>query len=475
MLGSRIHSFCARRRYTFLSCSRLFPDMKPFVEITHSIQAPATNPGQHYAELNLEDIVDVTHQPAGGDAADSPSSATMSDDAAQLEPLQEPRRGAASDPAAGPSISASLAAGTAQQGPPQDPRRARTHDAMVLPASSASRQQGQPQDPRKSQTLQPPGMGAASASAASAGSPSVDSSNHGTRPDRPQDPRLAAGGPHLQRTLQEQRPPPSSAVQQTEHAGMDHLPGLDDANTDTDQGPSPSRLATQLSELDADEALLYSSAPGKQAKQAEDELEDGEHPEAPEEAVLDAPEQRLLDDDSLMLADADNGAAKPTKGDRLKAHDSTAEVAIPGLDSVEPSESAKQFKNDFPSASLRSANRIQHPSAGRQHAAPSARPHTRQTGASAAHTDQAFLPQSASGHLPVDSFGGEALGIGRDSTEQGQRRQSGPKPITLPAPGRPGNAQRMHGSVPKPITLKPPAAARQGGWGFKPHTTEYKR
>ncbi len=213
----------------------------------------------------------------------------------------------------------------------------------------------------------------------------------------------------------------------------------------------------------------------KQAKQAEDELEDGEHPEAPEEAVLDAPEQRLLDDDSLMLADADNGAAKPTKGDRLKAHDSTAEVAIPGLDSVEPSESAKQFKNDFPSASLRSANRIQHPSAGRQHAAPSARPHTRQTGASAAHTDQAFLPQSASGHLPVDSFGVEALGIGRDSTEQGQRRQSGPKPITLPAPGRPGNAQRMHGSVPKPITLKPPAAARQGGWGFKPHTTEYKR
>ena len=380
-------------------------------------------------------------------------------------------------------MSASLTAGTAQQEPPQDPRRARTPDAMVPPSLSASTQQGPPQDPRKSQTLQPPGIMAASASAAPLGRQSVDSSDRGPIPDRPQDPRQSAGEPHPHRTSQEQRRLPSSALQQTEQAGMGSLPGLDDASAGAEQVPSMSRLSTQLSDLDADEALLYSSVPdlsasAKQAEQAEEELEDGEHPEAPYEAVLDDPAAQLSDDDPRLLAGANHDAARRTKRDRLNAHDSTAEVTIPGLDFLEPSDSAKQSKSHFPSAGLRTVNQIQHPSVGRQHAAPSARPHSRQTGASAAFTDQSHLPQSAGGtcrHFPVGSSSIEAPGIGRNSVEQGSQRSSTPRPITLPAPDRPGKAQGTLGTAPKPITLKPPIAARQGGGGFKPHTTEYKR
>ena len=378
-------------------------------------------------------------------------------------------------------MSAPLTAGTAQQVPPQDPRRARTPDAMVPSALSASMQQGPPQDPRRrSQTPQPPGNVAASASAAPVGSPPADSSHHGLKPDRPQDPRLAAGGPH---SLQEQRQHPGSAMQQTEQAGMDYLPGLGDANASTKQGPSASRLSTQLSDLDADEALLYSSAPdpspsAKQAEQAEEELEDGEHPESPEEAMLDTPEEQLLYEDPLVLADAHHSAAGPTQSDKLSADESAAEVAIPGLESIEPSDSAKQVKSNFPSASLRNASRIQHSAVGRQHGAPSARPDSRRAGASAVPLDQSFLPQSASAfhsHHPIGPLSGQDVGVGRNSTEQGSQRPVAPKPITLPAPGRPGNAHKTHGTVPKPITLKPPVAARQGRGGFKPHTTEYKR
>lgn len=428
--------------------------MKPFAEALQPPQAPAPNQEQHYAELHLEDIVDLTDQPATGGA-----------------------------PA--PSPSAPLPSGAAQQVPPQDPRRrSRTPDASVPATLSGSTQQGPPQDPRKGQMQQAPGTAAPSSAVAAAESRHVDSSNDGMGLMRPKDPRLAVSEPHAQRTLHDQRRLPSSDVQLTEQEGKPCLPGLDISDASTEQPPSASRLSTRLSDLDGDEALLYSSAPdhsapAKQAKQAGEQLGDDQRPEAPEGSAHDVEEEQTLYDYPLMLADAVRRAAEPSRNARLKADESTTEVAIPGLDQSEPSNSAMQLSMSSLSDGLQSGRWCQQRRLEAQDAAPSsAGLDSRPTGASVVSTDQSHLPQSASAlqrHLPVGSADGEALRVGRNNVEQASQRPKSPKPITLPAPGRLSGAQRPHGTAPKPISLKPPVAARQPGAGFKPHTTDYRR
>ena len=455
--------------------------MKPFVEAPQPPQAPASNQGQHYAELHLEDIVDLTDQPATGGAPVQHPSAPLTSGAAQQVLPQDPNRRSRTPDAIAPAA----LSGKAQQGPPQDPRKARTPDASVPPARSGSLQPGPPQDPRMGQMHQAPGTAVPSSTVAAGESCPFDSSDDGMGLMRPVDPRRIVGAPHAQRTPQDQRRLPSSAMRLTEHDRRQCLPGLDNADAGGDQALSSSRLSTQLSDLDGDEALLYSSVPdlSAPAKQAGEQLKDGHCPEAAERPAHNVAEEQTLYDDPLMLADVDQSAAKPSRSARLKVDESTAEVAIPGLDKSEPSDSALQLSMSSLSDGLRSRNWSQHPLVERQEAVPSARVNFGQMGAPVVSTDQSHLPQSASAlqsHLPVGSADGEASGVGRTHIEQASQRPKSPKPITLPAPGRLSGAQRphvMHGTGPKPITLKPPVAARprQPGGGFKPHTTEYRR
>ena len=376
---------------------------------------------------------------------------------------------------------AHLTAGAVQQVPPQDPRRADTPNASAPPAPSGSAQQDPPQDPRK---LQAPNLAVPSASAAPAGRQSAESSTRSRSGERPKDPRPTAGAHHTQHHLRIERQPQSSLVQQTVQADEEGLPGLDDAHASLAEMPPASRLSTQLSDLDGDEALLYGSEPdlipsATQARHAGEPLREGQHPRAWEQATFDSPEEQLLYDDPLMLAEGDHSAAKPPKSARLDSNDGTAEVAIPGLDPSQSPDNAMQLSMSVSTDGLRSGSVSQHPSVDRQQIAPSTRLNSRHTEPSAACIEQIDVSHSAStlpSHLSVGSADVHVLDVGRSSVEQGpQRPTMAPKPITLPAPSRLGRVQRPHEAVPQPITLKPPAHARQGGGGFKPHTTDYKR
>ena len=447
--------------------------MKPFVEAPQPVQAPATSPGQHYAELHLEDIVGLTVEPGTGDAAAPSRSAPMSDGATHLNPPQDPRKGTMLA-SAGTSMSAHLTAGAVQQGPPQEPRTASTDDASALPPLLGSTQQGLPQDPRK---LQAPDLAAPAASAAPAGSQPVESSTQGMAAGRPKDPRLAAGGLHSQQHLRNERQPPNLAGQQMVQAGEGSLPGLDNAHPSSSaETPPAGKLSTQLSDLDGDEALLYRSEPDlipsmTQAQHAGGPSRNGQHLEAQKQATVGLAEEQLYGD-PFLLAEGDQCAAKSARAVRL---DSDEEVAIPGLDS---SHSAEHLNVGNSLDALQSGNASQLPSVDRQQAALSTGLSYRQTGALAAHADQRQVPHSASAlrsHLPVDAADVRAFGVDRSSVEQGTQRPTAPRPVTIPAPGRPGRTQAPFGAVPKPVILKPPAAARQGAGGFKPHTTDYKR
>ena len=93
-------------------------------------------------------------------------------------------------------------------------------------------------------------------------------------------------------------------------------------------------------------------------------------------------------------------------------------------------------------------------------------------------SDQSHLHSSAGTMHTADT--GErsdrtVLGVGRRRVDQIEQRPGLLKPITLPAPGKPGGMQGVQNRVPKPISLQPPAAARRGAGGFKAHSMDYKR
>ena len=92
----------------------------------------------------------------------------------------------------------------------------------------------------------------------------------------------------------------------------------------------------------------------------------------------------------------------------------------------------------------------------------------------------AFRSEHAGKSLYAGSVGSQPNRGGAESSAQIARQ---PQPVTLQPPGR---LQDLQQGSPKPITLlppgrlmpitlKPPAAARQGGGNFKAHTMEYRR
>ena len=147
-------------------------------------------------------------------------------------------------------------------------------------------------------------------------------------------------------------------------------------------------------------------------------------------------------------------------------------MAIPGLDKSHHAFSAPRHSSSVSSRNARSNSRYQQSSKGRQQGVRVDRHHSVPTGAAIVPSDQNLLHSSAGTmHTASTLELSDKTVLGRrvDRVEQRPARR---KPIT---PGPPGGMQGVQNSVPKPITLQPPAAARRGAGGFKAHSMDYKR
>lgn len=474
--------------------------MKPYMDPAHQPnQGPAPITAQHYAELHLDDIVGLTDQPATADATCTSRSAPATAGAAQQVPPHDPRRAGTPDPSVPPP-----SAGSMRQGPTHDPRRRSTPDAAIPPALAVSMQHRPPQDPRMSSTPDaavPPTVAGSMQQAAlhdlrqghtqqasNAGLPHASVAPPAKQPADtcttsvahalPKDPQEDGGGlQYVQRTQTDPRQEQSLAMPIGKR-----LPGIlqaaDELASSSAQAHASSRRSVQVSshDLDEDDALLYSSelTPIISATQAKGRALSS----ASREATPDAPEEQLLYDDPSLLLEEDYNSAPPRKRAMLNADGGTAEMAIPGLDESHPTFSAARHSSCVFSRGAQSNSRSQQPSKARQQGVRVGRHQFVPTGAETLPSDQCH-PHSSAGSMHTAST--EELsdmtvsGVGRRRVDQVEQRPGLQKPITLPPPGRPGSTQGVQNSVPKPITLQPPAAARRGAGGFKAHSMDYKR
>lgn len=457
-------------------CSRLFPNMKPFVELPpQPAQTPAPNPAQHYAELLLEDIISPADEPAKSDTAPLPG----------LEPALP-----------GSSMQ--------QQGPPQDPRRSRVQHTQALapqhPSAAAteprlepalpgsSLQQGLPQDPRRGRVQYTQGLAPQN--------PSI------VALEPPRDPRLAAGGPqHAQHAVQDPRKAHTVLEPSQGHSSASSAPELLLQGGGEAALPSGLHMNAGNTALPGDEDQLYSSALGpgtERSERAQQHAAGSGKPHTAQGSVGDASAEQLLYDDPLLLGEDEHGEiCSPQRAiarhqaseaatrvlipglNEGQASDSAAvpEVLIPGLDESQPFISAAQHHSSRPSQGVHSSRRPHHFLGGAQGAAVEGTAHPSAccaAGAVTALSDQSYA-HSAAGVSQCENVVPGRVGQDGSSMEQGAQRPGLPKPVTLPTPGMPTTKQALPAGVPKPITLKASALGSRGGGGFKAHTMDYKR
>ena len=449
-------------------CSHLFPELKPFAERTPEDLARAgllpaqgagpSGTGQRYAELHLEDILGPQVTPAGADAADlsAPASSTLPG------PPQDFRRGIMNQQSGQAPSSTTASAMPTQPAsapvytPPQDPRRSNMH------AQPEQRHAGHGDN----------------VSSAAAGDQSASLPLQAP----PLDPRRAALAPqHAQHASLDPRKQQGSAMHQASLASPSTSIVTDPRQQDSAATPPASESlpgSIGKHEDDSVEELLYSSAPeqgraASQAKQAQQQSvrRRGEG-DSESHAAAEGLTEQLLYDDPFLLKGEKVEARSSQGGDKHIADGLIPTEFIPGLGG--------------PDAHASDRHKLSHESVLTASSTPAGLrpgiPAGVAPGMPARDSRIEAIPRSehASMSLHAGAVESQPYWDGAEGSAQVARQpqpvtvqppgrlqslqQGSPKPFTLSPPGRP-----------MPITLKPPAAARQGGGNFRAHTMEYRR
>lgn len=401
-------------------CSRLFPDLKPYVEGDSQAalapgQGPAPDAAQQYAELHLEDIIE---QPAGSDAT------------------------------AGPPPSA----GSIPQAPPQDPRK-----AQMQPKA----EQG-PYQPSVSAQGSQPGIATVQAP--------------------PQDPRLAAReSQHPQHAAQD----PRKLLNSAGHQPGQGFPSMGTAAAADSAQPSvkaaapagSAHLAPGNPDMgDDEEFLLYGSGAeantdGKHLPARQPQRHVWEDHRQAEHAALGAPAEQLLYDNPLLLQE-DPDLAKVAVSAELGSAEAGHLDSIPGLDDMQSSAGvAAQHHSSLPAEgghSPDSALEYGQPAANGASNKPTGMMDSRSV-----HKNEPFSAGPPQDVLHISHSG--RLNLGTSSVEQNAGTAGLPRPLNVQPHGTLGALQALQPGAPKPITLKPPPASREGSVRFKAHTRKYKR
>ena len=299
----------------------------------------------------------------------------------------------------------------------------------------------------------------------------------------PMDPRRAALAPqHAKHALLDPRKQQGSALHQAGLAPFSTTVVADLRQHDSAAAaPATEELANSVDKHEDDgvEELLYSSAPGQgraasQTTQTQQQSVRRRGPGESESGV--APEGRtgqLLYGEPLLLEGEGAQARSVYSAERRIADDASPEPEfIPGLGDSD-ARAVDRHQRSHESV-LTASSALAGLKPGIPAVAASSMP------ARDRQIEATLSSEHASMSVHAGAVGSQANRGGAEGSTQSARlsqpvtlrppgrlqslQEGSPRPITLPPPGRP-----------KPITLKPPPAARQGGGNFKAHTMEYRR